>query len=382
MPPQAHHPDNPPPRGRGQRLLFLDALRAFGSIAILLHHFSLYAPLRDLAAPLLGTCLNWLESHARTTQIFFAASGYVLARSLSSQTWNLRTLRTFVIQRYFRLALPYLATIALVLTAYSFARDYLPAQVTGSPVTPWQLLTHFVFLQDILGQEQLSAGFWFVCINFQLCLMYAVMLWVRDSLSSRHFDAATLIGWGLAAFSLFSFNLDGSNDAWGLYFFPYFFMGIVVHRALQPNARQSEFWLYQLLFVGALCVNWRWRLVIAMIVGLVLYLAEKTGFGARWPKNPVVSWLGKISYSLFLVHFPVLVLVATACIRLDWTSPRAAVAGLFVAIALSLAAATAFHRWIDAPSGRLARILSRSERSERNRNASAPHHGETAYARS
>ena len=358
-------------------MLFLDALRAFGSIAILLHHFSLYAPLRDLAAPLLGTCLDWLESHARTTQIFFVASGYVLARSLSRKHWNLRALSAFVIQRYFRLALPYFATIALVLAAYSLAREYLPSQVTGSPVTLWQLLTHLFFLQDILGQEQLSAGFWFVCINFQLCLTYALILWMRDSLHNKRFDAGTLIGWGLAAFSLFSFNLDSSHDAWGLYFFPYFFMGIVVHRALQPNARQSEFWLYQLLFVTALCINWRWRLAITMIVGLVLYLAEKTGFGARWPKTPVVSWLGKISYSLFLVHFPVLVLVATACIRFDWTSPHAAVAGLFVAIALSLAAATAFHRWVDAPSGRLARALSFSTPARNTRGVS----GETAYAR-
>jgi hypothetical protein len=33
---------------------------------------------------------------------------------------------------------------------------------------------------------------------------------------------------------LFHFSLDPSGDSWALYFFPYFFMGILVHKALCP----------------------------------------------------------------------------------------------------------------------------------------------------
>lgn len=353
----SHSPQSDAASPDQRRLLFLDALRAFGSISIMLHHFALYPPLNDLAAPLLGACLDWLRDHARTTQIFFGVSGYVLARSLSGRTWNLRRIGAFLAQRYCRLGIPYLATIALVLLAYALACGYLPQQVTGSRVTSWQLLTHLVFLQDILGQEQLSAGLWFVCINFQLCLMYALILGVRDSTGSSRFDAGMLLGWLLAAVSLFHVNLDPSRDAWALYFFPYFFMGVVVHRALRPGGRHAGFWLYQLLFVAALCVAWRWRLVAAMAVGAALFFAGATGWGSRWPKSRVVAWFGKISYSLFLVHFPVLVLVSTACIRLDWTSPEDAVAALGAAVALSIAAAAVFHRWVEIPAGHLARML-------------------------
>lgn len=362
MLPNPHAPPSSSPN-TAPRLLFLDALRAFGSISILLHHFALYPPLSDLAAPLLGTCLNWLENHARTSQVFFGVSGYVLARSTARKSWDLRRIGAFLIQRYCRLGIPYLATIVLVLLAYSLAYEYLPSQVTGGRVSSWQLLTHLVFLQDILGQQQLSAGFWFVCINFQLGLMYVLILAVRDSIGVTRSDPATLIGWSLAAFSLFGTNLDSSYDAWGLYFFPYFFMGVVAHRALQADGRQSEFWLYQILFVVALCFDWRWRLVTAMLVGASLFLAEKTGWGRRWPKGRAVAWLGKISYSLFLVHFPVLVLVSTACIRFGWTSAEAAVVALSAAIALSVAAAAVFHRWVEVPAGHLARKLSTPRRS-------------------
>ena len=131
-----------------------------------------------------------------------------------------------------------------------------------------------------------------------------------------------------------------------------------MHRALRPNGRRSEFWHYLAICVCALAFNWRWRLLFGVLVGLLLYVAQATGWGERWPKNRVVAWLGRISYSLFLVHFPVLVLVSTACLRLGWTSPPAALGGLIAAIALSIAGASAFHRWIEKPAGRLARRLS------------------------
>ena len=339
------------------RLPLLDALRAFGALSIMLHHFALYAPLRDLAAPLAGGLLDWLEAHARTTQIFFVASGFVLARSLDRHRWNLARCGSFLVQRYCRLGLPYLCTIALVLAAYAFAHDTLPDEVLGSALTPRQLLAHLAFVQDIVGEEQLSAGFWFVCINFQLGLIYVLTLCLRDTLQSRRSDAATLLGWGLAAFSLFHFNLVAGNDAWALYFFPYFFMGVVVQRAVRPQAHGAEFWGYQAVFAAALMYNWRWRLVIAMVVGLVLYVAERRGWAARWPKNRTVAALGRISYSLFLLHFPVLIVVATIWLKLGWTSPPAALAGLGVAAVASIAGAALYHRLVEKPAAWLARTL-------------------------
>ena len=68
----------------------------------------------------------------------------------------------------------------------------------------------------------------------------------------------------------------------------------------------------------------------------------------------MISWLGKISFSLFLVHFPVLVLVGTLWSRFDWVSPTAGAAGLIFAYGLSLMVADLFHRSVERP-GRLYR---------------------------
>jgi peptidoglycan/LPS O-acetylase OafA/YrhL len=239
------------------------------------------------------------------------------------------------------------------------ARGWLPDAVVGEPVSLPQLLAHLFFLQDILGYEQLSAGLWFVCINFQLGLVYAFSLLLRDTVGRGKMDVVGLLGWPLAIFSLFYFNLNDAWDSWWLYFFPYFFMGTVIQRSLQGGGFKLEFWLYQLLFVAAMVFEWRWRLLSAFIVGFLLFSSERMGWGLRWPRNRAVLWLGNVSYSLFLVHFPVLVLVATLWTRQGWTTPSAAVAGLLVAFGLSLVAAGLFNRWVERPASRLGRVAKR-----------------------
>lgn len=343
------------PSDENQRSQFITALRAIASVLILWHHFALYPPLRQWAAPLIGGVLDLLELHARATQVFFVVGGYVLARSLNRRDWSVRQLGAFVVQRYCRLGIPYLAAIALTLSCYVVARGWLPEAILGSPVTLPQLLAHLFFLQGILGYEQLSAGLWFVCINFQLGLVYAVLLVLRDTLGRGKVDFVGLLGWPLAILSLFYFNLNDAWDNWCLYFFPYFFMGTVIHRSLRGQGVRWEFWLYQLLLVGAMAFEWRWRLLSASVVGLLLYRSELTGWGLRWPRSRMITWLGKISYSLFLVHFPILVLVATLWSQRGWTTPEAAVAGLLMAFCLSLVAAGVFHRWVENPSGRFRR---------------------------
>ena len=347
-------PASPTPAAREQLPLII-ALRALAALIILWHHFALYPPLREWAAPLLGELLDWFELHARATQVFFVVGGYVMARSMNARAWGSRALGGFIRERYLRLGLPYLAVLAIVLPVYLFARGWVPDAVLGQPVSAMQLLAHLFFLQDILGYEPLSAGLWFVCINFQIGLLYVALLWLRDGPGRGGVDFVGLIGWLLAIFSLFHANLDGAWDVWALYFFPYFFMGVVVHRAQRGGVARLEFWLYQALLVAAMVFEWRWRLGIALFVGVLLYAGDSRGFAERWPRSRLIAWLGKISYSLFLIHFPVLVLVSTIWARFDWNTPELAVGGLLVAFALSIASGAGFHRWIETPAARLAR---------------------------
>jgi peptidoglycan/LPS O-acetylase OafA/YrhL len=352
-----------PSAAPASRLLFLDALRAFASVVILWHHFALYPPLCVQATPILGSLVHWFNEYARSTQVFFVVGGYVMARTMSGRAWDSQAVWKFLARRYCRLGIPYLAAIMLAIAACSFGHGWLPEAVVGGAPTFPQVLAHVFFLQEQLGFEHLSAGIWFVCINFQLGIIHVTALWLRDALArwlkhsaaSPWIDVPMIAGWLISIFSLFHYQDQSGADAWAPYFYPYFFLGVIIHRATTKRRAEVMFWVYLAVMVAAMCHDWRWRLASALVVGLLLFLADKTGFATRWPQSRWVSRLGRVSYSLFLVHFPVLVIVSSVWARLGWTSPAAAVAGLFAAFAASVGAAFAFHRWVEEPSAALSR---------------------------
>ena len=333
---------------------FIQALRASAALTILWHHFALYAPLTEWAAPLLGDLLSWLARYARATQVFFVVSGFVAAQTIGTRVWRFSQLGRFVLQRYCRLGLPYLAIVLAILPIYEFARGWVPDDVLGQPVSLAQFLAHLFFLQDILGYEALSAGLWFVCINFQLGFGYAFGMMLQQRFGRGGDSLFAVLGWGTSIYSLFHFSLDPSGDSWALYFFPYFFMGILVHKALARRS-QGELAAFQCLLVLAVLYEWRWRLVIAMLFGTLLFVAERSGLGQRWPRSRWISGLGKISFSLFLVHFPVLILVGALWARLGWDTPALAVGGLLVAFVASVVGAWFFHRWVETPAALLSK---------------------------
>lgn len=41
-------------------------------------------------------------------------------------------------------------------------------------------------------------------------------------------------------FSLFFFNLNDDWDRWALYFFPYFYLGVIIQRSLTDRGGQSQ----------------------------------------------------------------------------------------------------------------------------------------------
>lgn len=63
----------------------------------------------------------------------------------------------------------------------------------------------------------------------------------------------------------------------------------------------------------------------------------------------MTAWMGRISYAVFLIHFPVCLVVNAAFTRFAPSQPEVQLAGVLAAWLASLAAGAAFHRWIEQP---------------------------------
>lgn len=378
-PPQTGRPAKP----TEQRLPFIDALKAVGSQLIVLHHLAFYGPMSDYAHELAPTLIDWLYDYARiAVQMFLVVGGFLAARSLAPEG-RLRTSTplTLISRRYLKLVIPYLAAICIAIVCAAIARTLMDHDSIPDAPRPLQFAAHALLLHGILDIDSLSAGVWYVAIDFQLFALLLGLLWLAQHLAGGRQqtpDRSMLIGAllvvALAGASLYFFNRDAGWDDWGLYFFGAYGLGVLTYWA---SARpRALLWLAALaaLVVLALVVDFRSRIAVALAVALALGLARRTGGLENWPVRglggALAAYFGKISYSVFLLNFPIALLFNSTFSYMGVEDPALNAFGMFLAwIGCNIAGAVFFHlvenrtrEWQDRltqPFTAAARMLSR-----------------------
>lgn len=145
---------------------------------------------------------------------------------------------------------------------------------------------------------------------------------------------------GVAA-SLWVFNRMAGLDMWAVYFFGAYGLGILAYWAVHsPRPAGAAGWVGGMVLLGgvALAVDFRGRIAVALVTALCLVAALRTPAVRSWGGFAPIVRLGQMSYSVFLVHFAVCLLVNAAVSRVWPTSPGANALGMLLAFGLSLAA--------------------------------------------
>jgi len=325
----------------------VDCLKALASQLIVLHHIAFYGPMSDVAYPLASGCIDWLYEFARmAVQVFLVIAGFLAARSLApTAAVSIKPLQ-LIWARYRRLALPFLVAITLSIVCAAIARLWMThASIPDAP-SFGQILSHATLLHGLLGQESLSAGAWYVAIDFQLFILFVAILWLAGKTRASTRTAMALIA-VLALASLFYFNRQDSWDNWGLYFFGAYALGVAAHGYAQRQHSPVWFALLLGLVLCALALEFRPRIAIALCTALILGVSTRYQLMEKWPDFRLTAWLGKISYSLFLIHFPVFMLVNALVFRLAPNSPSLNLVGMILAWLLSIAAGDLFYRLVE-----------------------------------
>lgn len=332
------------------RLAGIDALKAIGSQLIVLHHLAFYGPMSDAAHSLAPVLIDWLADYARiAVQLFLVIGGFLAARSLAPDGL-LRTSRPLaaLLRRYRKLVLPFAAAIGLAIVAAALARQGMAHPSIPAPPQWGQVLAHLLLLHDVLDIDALSAGVWYVAVDFQLFGLLLLTLWLAGQLPAAwriRAGAAMVAALGLA--SLFWFNRDADWDMWAIYFFGAYGLGVLGYWASNPG--RSGGWLVVLAAVGiaALMVDMRSRIALALVVALLLAVGRRGGWLADWPRGRVFAAFGAISYSVFLVHFPVCLLVNSVMSQVAPGMPWLNAAGMAMAWLASNAAGALFYRYVE-----------------------------------
>jgi peptidoglycan/LPS O-acetylase OafA/YrhL len=353
---------NPPaPVQRPRREPLIDALKVIASQLIVLHHLAFYGPMADHAAPLLPSLAEFLAGPARfVVQVFLVVGGFLAARQLApgGLASTEPALVPRLLERYLRLVLPLMLALLLAVAAASLARHWMPGHpsVPGVP-EPLQLLLHLLLAQDLFGVEALSAGLWYVAIDFQLFAGLLGLLWACRWVEGPHCAGrqGRLAPWvvvGVVGASALGFNRDADWDVAAPYFAAAYGLGVLAAWARSmPLA-----WAAGLLLVGlALVIEPRGRLLLAGLVATLLWIAQ----GLRQPPAdtgvPEPTWrtllaaAGASSYAVFLLHFPMGLVINAVYTQFVPARPWPQLTGVLLAWGLSAWVGWLFHGRIEQP---------------------------------
>ena len=347
---------------------WINVLKAGAAQLIVLHHLAFYGPMSDHVQPMWPALIDWLGDSARiAVQVFLVIGGFLAAKSLSpgglpglapspsplSAIWR----------RYAKLAPPFIAATLIAALANALASGVMLHDSISAPASVGQIVAHALLLHGVLGYESLSAGAWYVAIDFQLYALAALVFWGAGRIAGERrlpWLVPAIVACGVAA-SLLYFNLDADWDNWAPYFFGSYGLGMLAWWAGDPRRKAGAVFVLMLLLVVpswlALAVEFRSRIELALAVACVLFLCGRMQVASTERAWPLINGLGRISYAVFLIHFPVSLLVNTAFIRFAPLAPEWQALGMLTAWAASLGAGAAFHRRVEVPLGRMVQSL-------------------------
>ncbi|HEX5376931.1 MAG TPA: acyltransferase [Phenylobacterium sp.] len=349
------------------RYEFLDGLRGLAALAVAALH----------ASQAFG--LDYRPHHASlAVDFFFCLSGFVIAHAYDRRLAEGMTLRDFAGRRLVRLYPMIVLGVGLGWLAAALAASPSDGRLAAFAAAGLALVPLGLFFQQ--HAFPLNNPMW--SLVFELAANGAYALQRRRGGSSRPVALTLLLasGLGLALLARYAGTIDyiGFNS---LQTFPFglvrvlypFLAGVLIHRyALGRVSVSAPGWVL-VLALGAILMTpgfpraWAYdSAAILLAFPLVVALGarvETTGAAARaW------SLAGALSYPFYLIHQPVLKVMALVWERLPQTAcpaPLAAAAGLLVAGAASYLALKLYdlpgRRWLGGrPATRLAAEPARS----------------------
>jgi peptidoglycan/LPS O-acetylase OafA/YrhL len=349
--------------------LLVDFLKTFAAFIIILHHLSSYGQIAEDARRLLPGIMTFLFEYGRyAVQIFLVMGGYLAAQSLTrtSNLKNSRDVLKTIINRYLRLFAPYVVALLITLACAWVARFWVQDEFVGESETLGQFLAHLFFLQGILGLDAISAGVWYVAIDWQLYAILALMLGMFPG-----FRSLVWVLMVLCVASLLYFNRQGTYENYFIYFLGAYGLGVLAQLCKNyPDPLVNRFARIVIAVIGLVILitsfhEFWLRNIVAYLVAIALIffgdLAYKDKVRDHKPIQPhklvnAILWSSRRSYCAFLLHFS-LILLANS-LYIGWGMSRLhdgalALALMMMALVGSWMAANYLYRWVEVPSRKI-----------------------------
>jgi len=367
----------------------LDALRGIGAISVMLGHFMVafhtesqvwHKPILEMIPYCLGLVVYGGHS---AVLFFFMLSGFVL--SLPAVNHAPQTYGVFITRRIFRLYVPYLMALTLSIIGNLYWHG--PLELTPWADHTWSQTVHaravveHVLLIGQFDSAQFNTALWTLNILLRLSIFFPILCWfvlrVRPWVSLVTALLIPAVSTYLQArFGLNSYILT-------LHATGYFIIGILLARykdRLFSWAANLSTPMASGYLAAALVMYWWGSLVLQLIVKLALQHNPRflgfdmvIGLGAAMLmifsvgfkplstllKSKIPQFLGRISYSIYLIHSTVLFALLHALSR------RVSMSVLFLSyVSTVVAVSMIFHFAVETPCMEYGRSITRCKSAE------------------
>jgi peptidoglycan/LPS O-acetylase OafA/YrhL len=349
---------------RDQRVHWLDGMRGAAAMFVVLHHMFLSA-WPDFPSSTAPWWLRWLLYGHMAVAVFIVVSGFSLALAPMRNGGRLKGgIRRFLSRRAWRILPAYWAALVLsvIVTALWLQPDLSPGAIVRS------LGVHGLLLQDVVGSASPNGALWSIAIEWQIYFVFPLILLLarRTSISFAVTITAlvVLVAHALAGLGGLLDKINGLTPQ----FLALFALGALAvwlgsgERADRLRRPLAAVALTAVASFVVLAVTQGSEWMVARFfwmdllfgVGVASGLAVIHAGGGR-PLSRVLSsrpalWLGLFSYSVYLVHAPIVGVLDQHLVGpLEW-SPLAAF-GLILAIGVPVVVGLAygFHQLFEAP---------------------------------
>lgn len=367
-----------------RRYRSLDGVRGIAAFVVLICHVFLVMPALAQAYVDPNVMDRWSQSWwasfsplhlawagTEAVYLFFVLSGFVLTLPFAGSGgggWA-----GYYPKRFLRIYLPVWAAFALAfLWLNLFPREFPPDAslwlLSHAPVLPPEAIRMDLLLYK--GPGISNSALW--SLRFEVLFSLFLPLFI---LGGRYLPKLNILKAVVLLGAIFAFAGTGLTAR---FFLPMFGLGTLMAFerdrlcALAGRIKGARgggaLWL-GLVVVALLLLNSYWtvrglttdpetleawvpisRGLIALGACLTIFVAVESR--ARWLESPPLLWLGRRSFSLYLVHEPIV--VSTAVIL---GGTPALILMFAVAVPVSLAVAELFYRLVERPSQRLGRLV-------------------------
>jgi peptidoglycan/LPS O-acetylase OafA/YrhL len=340
-----------------RRVVGLDGIRGIAALFVVLHHTYLVSfPTYPVNSG--PSWLGWLMYGHLAVVVFIALSGFSLAIGPARRDWQLGGKVRFAYRRAWRILPPYWAALVFsLIMAWTVAPEPGSAVPNGKAVLVYGLL-----LQDIVGSPVPNGAFWSIAVEAQLYIVFPLLLVMLRRAGAIAMVAAVTIAVSTVGVLAPHVSAVGLLIRLTPQFALLFALGLASAGILRASERVRRLpwqWFSVAAVAPVLVVLalkgtvWfqteQYWVDLALGPAIACFLAAVATGGARsvrWLLDTgPVRRLGSFSYSLYLIHAPIVVAIGTKVVG---PHLRAGLPRFFLTLALAVPLSLIAARWFAA----------------------------------